>query len=352
MPSTAVATRHLFVGVCVVAMGARAGAAQQDTGEVRDTVPAAVFRETAPLAVTLETDLRALARDRKDEPTWQPAMLRFVSANGVSDSLDVEVRARGIFRRAKCALPPLRLNIPKNRAKRTPLEGLDKPKLVVHCQNWPEYEQYIVQEYLLYRVYNQLTPLSQRARLLRITYRDPAVPKDSSTHYAILLEEDEEVARRTGTQVLEATGAAPDDVDSYQSALVGVFQYLIGNTDWSIAALHNVVLLQSLSKPYPMAYDFDFSGAVNARYASPDPRLRIRSVRERIYRGYCTTEDRWQEVFAHVRAQREAITDLYRNEAALAPNVRDRTLRYFDDFFAILDDPARAERAIVKECRR
>jgi hypothetical protein len=342
--------RYAVICAVQVTLAAAPATAQSAADTTSDSL-AAIFREHGVLPVTIVTDMRSLARDRRGEPEWQPAVLRFDGASG-ADSLSAEVRTRGIYRRAKCALPPLRIDVPRKRAERTPFTGLNKFNLVVHCQNNDTYEQYVVQEYLLYRVYNLLTPFSQRARLLRMTYVDPSSQKDSVTRYAILLEEDENVARRTGTRLLDATGARPEDLESYHSALVGVFQYLIGNTDWSIPALHNMKLLQSMTTNYPMAYDFDFSGAVSTRYASVDPQLPIRSVRDRLFRGYCTTENKWQEVYELFRSQREAIRALYTDEPALNSRVRDRTLDYFDEFFAILEHPERADRAFARACRR
>jgi hypothetical protein len=342
--------RYAGIGSLAVVVALAPAKAQVRADSTVDSLPAPVFREHGALAVTLVTNMRALARDRRGEPEWQPAVLRFGGASA-TDSLDAEVRTRGVFRRAKCGLPPLRLDVPRKRAEGTPFAGLDKVKLVVHCEDRDTYEQYVVQEYLLYRVYNLLTPFSQRARLLRMTYVDPSEPSDSMTRYAVLLEDDDDVARRTGTMVLEAKGAGPYDIDSYVSALVGVFQYLIGNTDWSITALHNMVLFQTAAATYPMAYDFDHAGAVNAQYAKPNEQLPIRSVRDRLFRGYCTADDRWQEVFALFRERREAITALYTNEPALTPQVRQRTLAYFEEFFAILDEPSRANRMIVRACR-
>lgn len=338
----AMAAAHLTIAIG--SLGAQAPA-----DSAADSLLAPVFRQHTTIPVTLVTDMRALTRDRRGEPEWQPAVVRFAETG---DSLEAEVRARGVFRRANCSLPPLRLDIPRKKAQATPLAGLNKFKLVVHCENSQTFEQYVVQEYLLYRVYNLLTPYSQHARLLRATYVDRGSPEDSLTRYAILLEEDDDVAARTGSSLIEAIGARPEDLDSYQSALVGVFQYLIGNTDWSITGLHNVKLMQTVSTTYPMAYDFDFSGAVNARYATVDPSVPVRTVRDRIFRGFCTTEDRWAEVYALFRAKRPEILALYESEPALDESVRKRTLDYFGDFFDMLNDPERAHRQLGGSCRK
>ena len=338
--------RKAIIAALQAVVALTTASAQNPVDSIPDSLLAPIFREHGALPVTLVTAMRPLKRDRQGEPAWQPAKLRFGA-----DSLEAEVRTRGIFRRARCTLPPLRLDIPRKKAEGTPFSGLNKFKLVVHCENGGVFDQYIVQEYLLYRVYNLLTPLSQRARLLRMTYVDEESPRDSLTRYAILLEEDEDVAKRTGTTHVESKGAGPDHLDSYQSALIGVFQYMIGNTDWSITGLHNVKLFQSTTAMYPMAYDFDFAGAVNTRYATPDPRLGIRTVRERLFRGFCTFENRWQEVYDLFRQKREEITALYMNEPALDAKGRGRTLAYFNEFFEILDDPERAHRILGRACR-
>jgi hypothetical protein len=343
--------RWQYLGLVAAHLTIASGAlaAQAPIDSAADTLLAPVFREHGTVAITLETDLRELKGDRRGEPEWQPALVKFPDTG---DTLEGEVRARGVFRRANCTLPPLRLDIPRKKAQSTPFAGLNKFKLVVHCENSETFEQYVVQEYLLYRIYNLLTPYSQRARLLRVTYVDTRNRRDSLTRYAILLEEDEDVAARTGSVLVEAMGAGPDDLDSYQSALFGVFQYLIGNTDWSITNLHNVKLLQTVRATYPMAYDFDFSGAVNARYASVDPSIPIRSVRERVFRGFCTPEDRWQEVYELFRSRHADIAALYESETALTESVRRRTLEYFGEFFELLNDPDRAHRALGGSCRK
>lgn len=312
-----------------------------------DTLPAPVFRAHEPLELTLITDLGALKKDRTGEPEWQAGTLRLSSG----DSMAIRVRARGFMRRKNCDLPPLRLDLPRGKAKETALSGLNKFKLVVHCRDTDRFESYVVEEYLIYRAYALLTPMSQRARLARITYVDARGRSSPDQRWAILLEDDDDVAKRNGLRVLEAKGAGPADIESYNSILVGVFQYLIGNTDWSIVALHNMALLQGMKATYAMAFDFDYAGIIATRYAVPDPRLGIRDVRERIYRGFCTREDRWDEVVAHVLSKREAIRALYEQEPALSDRERKGALQYLDDGFAVLADPERRTRLLKAQCR-
>mgnify|MGYP001597091958 FL=1 len=135
-------------------------------------------------------------------------------------------------------------------------------------------------------------------------------------------------------------------------AFVGVFQYFVGNADYSIRALHNIVLVTKNMECFPVARDFDFSGAVNSRYAKPPEILKLRSVTERIMRGYCAPAEEYEKVFALFRAKKDAIYGVYSDSlaTALRPNVVKETLKFFDEFYAVINDPRKAKREIVESC--
>jgi hypothetical protein len=155
--------------------------------------------------------------------------------------------------------------------------------------------------------------------------------------------------------VIEQKGAAAADLDPFQDALFGVFEYFIGNTDFSIGGLHNVELLfDPQGVVSPVAYDFDFAGAVNARYAIPDPKLNIPSVRQRLFRGYCADPAQYEKVFALFNEKRSAIYALYTDPVG---NLMDHgtvreTLRYFDDFYKVINNRHSAREAILDACVR
>ena len=63
---------------------------------------------------------------------------------------------------------------------------------------------------------------------------------------------------------------------------MSVFQYMVGNTDWSMVRFHNVEVSRTPRGVYvPVPYDFDWTGLVSTRYARPNEGLGIRSVRQR-----------------------------------------------------------------------
>ncbi|MEP6491132.1 MAG: hypothetical protein ABJF01_00550 [bacterium] len=311
------------------------------------------FRSEIPVNVTLTTNIRQLRADKDTNPPWRAATFTHTATGAAPVTIPVRVRTRGIWRLKTCEYPPLRLNFTSEAVKHTEFRGLDRPKLVNYCRNDDSYEQYLMQEFQLYRVYRLLTPLSHAVRLLRITYADSATGKPEATRYGFIEEDPDGLAARVGGRMLKLKGAGVTDLEPYQSALVGLFQYMIGNTDFALSALHNAELLATKTGEYvPIVYDFDFSGAVNARYATVDARLPIHSVRSRLYRGYCVPADAYPKVFAQFNAKKDSIYALYRDPLGklLAPGIADETLKYFDEFYKTINDPRAAKQQIMEAC--
>jgi len=330
---------------------AKMAKAAKDSGEV-----SRFFRSEAPLTVTLTTNINRIRGDKAENPPWRAATLRYVAAAPDTGTVTVplRVKTRGIWRRKNCEFPPIWLNF-NNAAKKTEFRGLDQVKLTSYCRNNDEYERYVLQELQVNRALRLLTPYSHAVRLVRVTYVDSASGKTETARYAFVQEEPLSLAGRVGGRMLSSTGATPADLDPVQSALVGVFEYFAGNTDFSISALHNIELLgpNDGGLAVPIARDFDFSGAVNPRYATVDPQLtRIRTVRERLFRGYCAPADAFQKVFALFNAKKQAIYGLYSDPIGrlLPEGTVKETLAYFDEFYKTINDPKAAKSDIIDAC--
>lgn len=311
------------------------------------------LRDMDPFPITLVTNLKRIRGDKQDNAPYREAVLTYKDASGKEISVPARIRTRGIWRLKQCEFPPLRINFTNDDTKHTVFKGLDKPKLVNYCRDDDTNEEYLLQEIQLYRIYHLLTPASHAVRLIRMTYQDSASGKAQTTRYAFIEEDPDAVAARMNGKMLKITGAGPNDLDPYQDALVGVFQYFIGNTDFALSALHNAELLGRANGDYlPVVYDFDFSGAVNARYATPDPRLHIGTVRERLFRGYCVPTDEYTKVFSLFNAKKDSIYALYRDTVGklLKPDVVRNTLSYYDEFYKTINDPRSAKREIMDAC--
>jgi hypothetical protein len=336
-------------------LGGTAARAQDAGGEKREAI-APLFSSDSVLELVLRTDLRELLHNRDSLGDYRSASLAYIDASGARVTLAARVKARGHFRRQRrnCEFPPVRVRLTKG-TKGTLFAKQERLKLVTPC--WArrdKYEQYILEEYLLYRVYNLLTPMSLRARLLRITYEDTtAKPLSSMTTHAFFLEEDDAMAARNGGKILEAQSARRDDLDARHADLVALFEYMIGNTDWSMPALHNIRLVQTTNGfVYPVPYDFDFSGAIDTPYATPDPALPIKSVRQRLFRGYCTSLTDLAPVVALFNERRQLIYALYDSLPALERTRAERTRRYFDQFYETLSDARKLKREVAEACRK
>lgn len=345
-----------------------AAAAQKQQGTVKkskadkpdrapdDTAPLAKFYDSdEPFPITLTLNVKRIRGDKDDKAPWRDATITYTPPGGTTpEVLPLKLKTHGIWRLKNCDFPPIRLDFSKDNTKKTIFAGLNKPKLTNFCRDDDTYEQYVLQELQAYRIYWTLTHNSHAVRALRITYVDSASGKPLTTRYAFIAEDPGRMSARLGGKILDIKGAGPDDMQPDAMVLAGLFEYLIGNTDFSMSALHNVELFarNDGNDPIPVARDFDFSGLVNARYATPDGRLRIRTVRDRLYRGYCAPDSSYAKVFALFDARKDAIYSLYHDKVGslMQPKLVDETTKYLDDFYKTIDNPKNAKSDIIEAC--
>jgi hypothetical protein len=313
----------------------------------------ALFTTPSPLKLTLTTNIRRIRGDKADNTPWRAATISYVDDKGKTVEIPTQIKTRGIWRRKNCDFPPIRMNFKSELVKGTLLQGLDKPKLTNFCRDTDAYEQYMLQEMQLYRIYNVLTPASHRVRLVELSYVDSASTKLHARRYGFIIEEGEAVGARLNSAIYPEKGATMSDLEPDANALMALFEYFIGNTDFSVNGLHNVELVyQPTGQMIPIAFDFDFSGAVNTTYATPDPSLNLGKVRDRLYRGYCQEPASIQKAIATFNAKKQAIYDLYADPLGqlLKPDKTRETLKYFDEFYKIINDPKRTKREIFEAC--
>ena len=311
-----------------------------------------LFLDHEPLALRLETDLHALTRDRGTQRKDHPGTLQYGSGSD-SGSLAVKLRTRGIFRLKTCSFPPIRLDLPSHNVDGTPFAGEDRLKLVTHCQRDRLSEHNLLREYALYRVLNAVTDTSFRVRLAHVTYVDSA-RHDTIIRYGFLIESDTALAARIAATPVRANNVYDPVIEASYMTLVAVFQYLIGNNDWSVWGRHNMAVFQKTAAPRPLLavpYDFDFSGAVNAPYASPPPQVPIKTVRERWYRGFCQPDSVLLGAIARFRAAKDSIYANVRAVPDLPEGDVRNVLQYFDDFFKVIENPGAVRREFVRNCR-
>ena len=255
-----------------------------------------LFRSDEVLPVTLKADFRAVMRDRNDDSvTTFPATIAFPAANGSTESMPLRIRTRGHSRRNErtCTFAPLRLEFDKARTKGTLFDGHGALKLGTHCRAGQQ--EIILREHAIYRMFNLLTPRSFRSRVAKMTYLDAATGKLVAEEAGLFIEDDDDVAKRLEGRITTADKPLFVTIEPASLNLMMLFEYMIGNTDFSIVEQHNVRLVQTpAGRRFVVPYDFDYSGLADADYARPSKALSIVSVRDRLFRGPCRTADEWQ----------------------------------------------------------
>jgi hypothetical protein len=312
------------------------------------------FADHGDLEFIVYTDFSVLLADTTLDSPDRPAEVGYLGPDRTPVWLPVKVRTRGLYRliHGVCVFPPLRLDFRARHLRGTIFDGQNTIKLVTHCQPDPEYQQYVVLEYLTYRLYEILTPKSIRARLAKVTYGDVSETHEPVTRYAVLLEDIDDVAIRNGMVEVDIDGFHALLADEFEMGVHDVFEYMIGNTDWSTLLNHNLKFLQDAEgNTTVVPFDFDWAGIVSAPYAYPAPDLPISDVSERHYMGVCRLTDHLTPVFEYFLAKKQEIYDLFRNEKALAPEQRDRVLAYFDEFYEIITDEHLAQQHIRDACK-
>ena len=318
-----------------------------------------LFLSDTTLEVEIEGPFDMLASDRPDEEEF-PGKFRYRAEGGEIVEFDIVLRTRGRVRRLKeiCSFPPLRLNFKKKEVAGTLLDKQDKIKLVTHCRNKAKrYEQAVVSEYLTYRIFSLLTDRSFQARLLTATY---IFTDDDATiqSYAILIEPKERLEKRLGAKGIEADWVDVSDIQPEDLNLASVFHYFIGNTDFSPIGsdpeedcCHNQALLEREGElALTIPYDFDQSGLVGAPHAAPNPRFKLRSPRQRLYRGRCDNNEHLPATLDLFRERRAAIEALVREQTELEAFMRNSMLKFIEEFYEDINNPKRVERQLVSRC--
>ncbi len=312
-----------------------------------------LFDSDEVMELTLRGDLKKVFKDRGDDPQYHPVTLHY-QADKNTINIPIEIKTRGHFRKisSNCKYPPILLNFAKSSTpKSSVFYGQDKVKLVTPCQG----DQYVIYEYLVYKLYNLITPKSFKARLVKIIYQDTVKNKSSDPYYGILLEEEEQMTMRNLSRSLAKIGIRPEEIQKGDFLKMAVFEYMIGNTDWSVQYQQNIKLItvDSTSLPYAIPYDFDHAGIVRAPYANPAEELQMSSTSERRYRGYCMPEmNQFTEVFEIFNQLKDKFYALYDGNPLLSISYQNQTLKFLDQFYETINDPKKAQEEFSYPCDR
>ena len=311
--------------------------------------PEPLFAGDTLIHLTLKGPLAALRKSRSGVQAPLPGAL---SVQGSApEILPVALSLRGITRRKQdvCSFPPLRLAFADKPPEGSLFKGQKRLKLVTHCQPAEGFQQYVLLEYAAYQMYALLTPLSMRARLAMIDYQDDT-GRPVTTRLGFLIEDDSDVARRNGLARFKGSDRARlDQLSGRDAARFALFEYLIGNLDWSMTAgppgdgcCHNAKLLgaeDATTGLVPVPYDFDFAGLVDPPYATPPQGMSLANVRVRRYRGYCAHNAQAQAAVADLLTRRAALLAVIDQTPQLTAKSRQTAAAYLGEAFDQIANP-------------
>ena len=315
-----------------------------------------LFSAETPIHLTLKYSLKEVSKDRTTKSNYHKAILKVENDSINAKTYNIQLKTRGIFRlkSTNCYFPPLKLKFKKDEIEGTAFAGYKKLKLVLPCQKKDKFGQYILLEYLAYKIYNLLTEYSFKVRLTKLRLVDIENKKPDYLMYAFLIEPIKSLAQRTKTEELKVKNIHPNFTDRELMNQLAIFQFLIGNTDWSVKALHNIKLLarDSMRKPIAVPYDFDFSGLVNAGYSSPAEHLPINTVRQRHYNGYERTFEEIQQNLDIFKHKKNEIYQLVYSIKAMEKRHIDETIEYFDQFYKMIDNTKIIKHKFIENSRK
>ena len=306
------------------------------------------FREEQPVEMKLSTDIKGLLSEKKELNYVNASIICMFPDSTVAEG-QVQIKPRGHFRKDNCRLAPLTINFKNEGAPA--FSKLGALKMVVGCGSKNADDQNLLKEYLVYKIYNILTDMSFRVRLLHVNYHDTKDKVKPYSQYAFLMEDMDGLAKRNKCTKKEKVRYSHDFIHREQATLVYLFQYMIGNTDWSIPYYHNIKLMvdkkDTLSRPYPVAYDFDITGLVNPSYAVTTPDLGIESVTQRLYRGHKRTLEEIETALKIFLEKKDAIYSLINDFNFLNTGSKKAMLSFLNEFFDEIDNKKNLKRIFV-----
>ena len=313
----------------------------------------AFFQDTAVLNVALITNMDKLLSVHKQNahPITGHFKVSFPDGSLIDNPVLLDIR--GHYRMEHCYVPPIRLSFDYKDS--SVFYSLKSIKLVNECKVAKSYEQFLLKEYLAYKIFNLFTDKSFRVRLINLSFQDSAGKKKPISEYAYLMEDIKELAKRNNCHVWKRGKRNTEETNRQQMTLIALFQYMIGNTDWAVSVNHNIKLIatntDSNARPYAVPYDFDYSGIVNTDYAVPDERLEIETVRQRLYRGYARNLEELNETLKIFEEKKESIFALINNFSLLTPYSKKEMTDYLNEFYAEIKRPDQVKSIFIDNAR-
>lgn len=309
------------------------------------------IKQDSAIDLYLTLNWKDMERHKKNQ-AYLPAQVKLMTPHGDSLHLDLKVRTRGHMRLDICSYPPVKLKFDKSELAKHSLSSLNEMDLVHHCRDGDQYDQYLLREYMCYRLFELISPYHFHVQLVRLHYDNPTGAEAHETSYAFLVENPEELVDRLQSKLNNNKIVTSAAVERLLFLRMCLFQFMIGNTDWYLPLRHNIEFIgvPGFRLLVTVPYDFDYSGIVDAPYAAHHESLKLPSVTIRYYQGWCQTEDEVKDAVKIFEDQKEKILSMCDHIQGFSERSKKYTKDYLEDFFTIIENPRKLENQIIKHC--
>ncbi len=350
--------RCFFIIFCLLILFTE-GYSQNDAGDnnLSDTIlfPSNFFDIDEPLELTLRFDIKNLTKEKSDKD-YLPAELFYFINDTLKIEKNIRIRARGKFRKKQCYFPPYWINVKKSNVNEDYISSVNKIKVVSHCKDSKTYNDYLLKEYIAYKLLNIITDYSFKVRLAKIKYIDTGRENKITKNWAFMIEPEDLLAKRLEAYPLKMDKISYRQCDPLKTTIMSIFQYMIGNTDYSVAGRHNVKLLtlKDYTKPelIVIPYDFDFSGIVNTIYAKPSEKIGIKSVTERYFYGMCRSDETYNEVLNLFREKENDIFSFIDSFEFIDKRMQKYVRSYIEEFYDEIEQTNFVKKNIRPSCEK
>jgi len=316
--------------------------------------PLNFFESDEIVTLSLKFDLKKFIAE-KEESKYHPAELAYYIDDSVFINKNVKLKSRGINRLENCYIPPYWLKVDDKSDDTLDDESfIKKVKVVSHCENTNTFNNYLLKEYLAYKIFNLITDYSFRVKLVKIKYIDTGRDNRVSEYWGFLVEPEDIMAERLYAYPIKMDNASYRLTDTLNTATMNIFQYMIGNTDYSISGRHNIKLIKSKDHTklflIPIPYDFDYSGLVNTTYARPNPALGISHVTQRYYNGVCETDKVFLETLNRFKNKKDVVLNYIDSFPHLNSKNKKYVTKYIREFYEEIERDDFIEKKIRSVC--
>jgi hypothetical protein len=318
-----------------------------------------LFESDDILEISLQFDLSGFIKKPDKNQSFDGIMTFHFSE---TDTLDrkVTIQYRGQSRYERCRLPPMRIIFKQPVYEITDSAKIKKMKLVNQCQAGALYDDYIIKECLVYKLYNVLTDTCFRARLLKVNYIDTEKKKKPVVQYGIFIEPEELLAKRTNMLEVKTRSLTQKHMHPLMIDRIAIFNYMVSNWDWSVPGQHNISVFSSpvydlAGTGIPVPFDFDLTGIVNAEYAIPPPGIGIETNRDRKFKGICRTREEYRTELMMFLEKKDEFYSVVDNYPYLSKASKRDIISFLDQFFLQLEKPRALDKLIdllLQECKQ